>query len=850
MSHDVATGIAAERNPGRVLDGAGGWYRREPIRAREADLNQNVMAEKEDGNDREGELEGEQEGEEARPAVALPGVPTVSAEERARHELTHMPFRAWCPHCVRGRGRNRPHLGKPKGKEEDVHEHVPKIAMDYFFASEADMKAALNPILVMVDETTGEKYARLVGKKGLGEAGEMEWLLKDLREELVSWGHAGGDGGKIILKSDSEAAIVAVREALARRHGGRVVPERPPPGEKQSNGVIEEAGRTVRCMAVTLKDALETKVKVKIQPGDVITEWIFRWAAMLCSRYLVGTDGRTAYERRRGRRCKVPVVSFGELVHFKELHPDGKRDKWASDWHFGVWLGHTRDSNEMLVGTEHGVRRTYAVKRLPEEERWNKDKVKNLVGTPRQPDPKRGGLQVPVQVRFEEEEPKEAPIETKPSLKEGLTRRVFITDRDLKKYGYTEGCVGCESRLRGPPGRQNRARRNHDETCRRRLEEAMKIDPEDCQRVADADERMTEAIARKVEQEDQKMQREKEDLEMKEDGNRHDQVVPDEPAEEPGHPSSGWRDGEAEGRSYGSQVGQAPMESQEEKGGGIGIGGMEVDRIEKMEPEPPSTTKPSEIHVAELFSEPRVTKWCEDNDLNAGESFDLKTGWDLHRPDHRAAVLEYVRKAKPKVVIGSPPCTMFSRLQNMNGWTEERRQQRRRDLMLLRFAAKVYRVQTEAGRYYVHEHPATASSWNEREIQNLARQENVEKVTSDLCMFGLTTRGSTPEERVAAQKRTIFMTNSPEMARALDRRCDGGHRHQHLVQGRAKQSEEYTDELCQAMCIGVKNQVKWDKTQTKCLLTVKSSDKVGEVPEEEYVHEDAKWAWDDVTGKC
>ena len=152
-----------------------------------------------------------------------------------------------------------------------------------------------------------------------------------------------------------------------------------------------------------------------------------------------------------------------------------------------------------------------------------------------------------------------------------------------------------------------------------------------------------------------------------------------------------------------------------------------MDRIEKMEPEPPRTTKPSEIHVAELFSEPRVTTWCEENDLNAGASFDLKTGWDLHRPEHRAAVLEYLKKAKPKVVIGSPPCTMFSRLQNMNGWTEERQQQRRRDLILLRFAAKVYRMQTEAGRYYVHEHPATASSWSEREILNLARQETWER---------------------------------------------------------------------------------------------------------------------------
>ena len=38
---------------------------------------------------------------------------------------------------------------------------------------------------------------------------------------------------------------MAVREALARKHGGIISPEQPPKGEHASNGVIEEAGKTV-----------------------------------------------------------------------------------------------------------------------------------------------------------------------------------------------------------------------------------------------------------------------------------------------------------------------------------------------------------------------------------------------------------------------------------------------------------------------------------------------------------------------------------------------------------------------------------------------------------------------------
>ena len=60
--------------------------------------------------------------------------------------------------------------------------------MDYFFMSKVDEKASQNPILVMIDEETGDKYARATGRKGIGTDGEMDWLIKDMEEELKSWG--------------------------------------------------------------------------------------------------------------------------------------------------------------------------------------------------------------------------------------------------------------------------------------------------------------------------------------------------------------------------------------------------------------------------------------------------------------------------------------------------------------------------------------------------------------------------------------------------------------------------------------------------------------------------------------
>jgi hypothetical protein len=44
------------------------------------------------------------------------------------------------------------------------------IISDYFFLSEEDEKASNNPMVVMVDESTGEKYARVVEHKGMASS--------------------------------------------------------------------------------------------------------------------------------------------------------------------------------------------------------------------------------------------------------------------------------------------------------------------------------------------------------------------------------------------------------------------------------------------------------------------------------------------------------------------------------------------------------------------------------------------------------------------------------------------------------------------------------------------------------
>ena len=93
---------------------------------------------------------------------------SLTQREIDEHFPHHLPYRAWCPYCVRGRGRNTPHRRLGDGQ----HDGVPRIALDYFFMSSADEAASSNPLLIMLDESTGEKWARAVGQKGPERFGE------------------------------------------------------------------------------------------------------------------------------------------------------------------------------------------------------------------------------------------------------------------------------------------------------------------------------------------------------------------------------------------------------------------------------------------------------------------------------------------------------------------------------------------------------------------------------------------------------------------------------------------------------------------------------------------------------
>ena len=91
-------------------------------------------------------------------------------------------------------------------------------------------------------------------------------------------------------------------------------------------------------------------------------------------------------------------------------------------------------------------------------------------------------------------------------------------------------------------------------------------------------------------------------------------------------------------------------------------------------------------------------------------------------------------------------------------------------------------------------------------------------VVADRCMYGLKTRGSADGEELPAKKPTRFVSNSWFFAQELSTRCDKSHVHQQLMGGRAAVAAEYPDELCNAFCRGIANQLKYDRTGRVCAM--------------------------------
>ncbi len=152
------------------------------------------------------------------------------------------------------------------------------------------------------------------------------------------------------------------------------------------------------------------------------------------------------------------------------------------------------------------------------------------------------------------------------------------------------------------------------------------------------------------------------------------------------------------------------------------------------------------MDVAEIYSPPRVVKHAQSRGLRAGWSLDLTNhdvdgkAWDFTKPEMRSRLWAKLKKDKPLLVIGSPACTDWSTMMNLN-WhrmSEEDVKRRMKEARVhLKFCIEVYKYQTEHSRYFLHEHPSAARSWKEPAMQKLMKMQDAILTKADQCQYGL-----------------------------------------------------------------------------------------------------------------
>ena len=792
-----------------------------------------------------------QDEESGRKPKLLRSPVSPTKEEIEEHEATgHTIHRTWCGHCMRARGLHERHPSEPEqGKDE---RGLPIVSMDYFWMGrdsknrpEVEPEGEL-PSLQVKDEYTGYMWCSVVPAKGADNYA-VNFVIQCLEESGYR---------RLVLKSDNENSIKSLKEAVKKGiKTVEIVLEESKTGDSQANGACEVAVRETKRQIKAMKSSLEEKLGIQVRDRHPILAWVGRHADFMISRFRVGTDGRTPYERSRGRRWKRPSVTFGERVWFKPLksYLEGPYDTMRE----GMFMGAHGRNGDALVMTKDGVIKGGSVKRMPEEKRWSTEDFDQMCGTPWKMRPQKPeDLDAPIAIAMPAVEPgvRLMPV---PADRDSLPRNLYVKKADVEG-NYTAGCEGCNAIQVGLPARA------HSSECRTLVQQRLLRTEEGRARVLKAQKRKGEASADADEPNESVLRDGPDDaVEMAADaaigqpeGRVGPLVRPDpvrRPLEEEGSSPGGAakrqkspekrgqkREGEESHReaqvaereeARGSndpappaQGSEAPAAQSQGPGQSDMVSVLEANMFHKLESKKEiyeisqllCSMGISKSDVAEIYNPERFTSKANLFGLRPGFAVDLMVSknskgdhWDLSKDTDQRELRRLLKKEKPLFLVGSPPCGPFSPLQNLSKYKrtdEENQQILEEGRTHLKVAVECYLEQHNHGRFFLHEHPKPSASWQEPEVERLASLPGVYKVESPMCKWEMVAEDQQGVGYV--RKDTCWLTNSPEMAKCIEGKCEGGHRHVHLINGRARAAQTYPPKLVSAILDGIRRELR------------------------------------------
>ena len=139
----------------------------------------------------------------------------IKPSEVRQHYISHVPYRAWCPHCPRGKGRSLQHSMKSAKDKKDERVR-PRVSMDYFYLTKKNPNKEEDalPLLAIWDEPSMRMFSVALPSKGV----EHQYNVAVVTKLVKYLGRT--DANLAVFKSDTERSLVALRNAVQLRVPG------------------------------------------------------------------------------------------------------------------------------------------------------------------------------------------------------------------------------------------------------------------------------------------------------------------------------------------------------------------------------------------------------------------------------------------------------------------------------------------------------------------------------------------------------------------------------------------------------------------------------------------------------
>ena len=133
-------------------------------------------------------MEQETHDKAARDAMAPPRPNEPAEQQRATHNLTHVPYRSWCEHCVKAKGR--------ENQSKRQTDRQPVIQVDYCFVNTGpdvnqrtmltavDVQTGLSTAVVVPNKKFIYETGRTYGKLQYDKEPALKALVTDVAKEL------------------------------------------------------------------------------------------------------------------------------------------------------------------------------------------------------------------------------------------------------------------------------------------------------------------------------------------------------------------------------------------------------------------------------------------------------------------------------------------------------------------------------------------------------------------------------------------------------------------------------------------------------------------------------------------